>query len=103
MKEILFFGCISAENSRCDVASVLNLLGLFGTSRRLVLDDKLLQRLVEMQIPLTVCRVSNIQSKIFPDLAAHPLKRLTDAGVFVTINSDNPPMFHADVVDNICR
>ena len=101
---MLFFGCISAENSRCDVASVLNRPGLlFGTSRRLVLDHKLLQRLVEIQIPLTVYPVSKIQLKIFPNMAAHPLKRLTDAGVFVTINSDDPPTFHADVVDNICR
>ncbi len=33
-------------------------------------------------------------------MAAHPIKRLMDAGVFVTINSDDPAMFHADVVDN---
>lgn len=67
---------------------------------RSIEDDKLLQRLVEIQIPLTVCPVSNVQLKIFPNMASHPIKRLIDAGVFVTINSDDPPMFHADVVDN---
>ena len=67
---------------------------------RSIEDDKLLQRLVEIQIPLTVCPVSNVQLKIFPNMAAHPIKRLMDAGVFVTVNSDDPVMFHADVVDN---
>jgi adenosine deaminase len=67
---------------------------------RSIEDDKLLQRLVEIQIPLTVCPISNIQLKIFPNMAAHPIKRLMDAGVFVTVNSDDPPMFHADVVKN---
>jgi len=67
---------------------------------RSIEDDKLLQRLVEIQIPLTVCPVSNVQLKIFPNMAAHPVKRLMDAGVFVTVNSDDPAMFHADVVDN---
>lgn len=67
---------------------------------RSIEDNKLLQRLVEMQIPLTVCPVSNVQLKIFPNMASHPIKQLMDAGVFVTINSDDPPMFHADVVDN---
>jgi adenosine deaminase len=67
---------------------------------RSIEDDKLLERLVEIQIPLTVCPVSNIALKVFPNMAAHPIKRLMDAGVFVTVNSDDPPMFHADVVDN---
>ena len=67
---------------------------------RSIEDDKLLQRLVEIQIPLTVCPVSNVQLKIFPNMADHPIERLMDAGVFVTVNSDDPAMFHADVVDN---
>lgn len=67
---------------------------------RAIEDDKLLQHLVEIQIPLTVCPVSNVQLKVVPNMAAHPIKRLMDAGVFVTINSDDPPMFDADVVDN---
>lgn len=67
---------------------------------RSIEDDNLVQRLVEIQIPLTVCPVSNVQLKVFPNMAAHPIKRLMDAGVFVTVNSDDPPMFHADVVEN---
>ncbi len=60
---------------------------------RSIEDNKLLQRLVEMQIPLTVCPVSNVQLKIFPNMASHPIKQLMDAGVFVTINSDDPRCF----------
>jgi len=63
-------------------------------------DPLLIQRLVETQIPLTVCPLSNIALKVYPDLADHPFKRLMDAGVFVTINSDDPPMFHSNVLDN---
>lgn len=69
-------------------------------SVRSIEDNKLLQRLVEIQIPLTVCPVSNVELKIFPNMAEHPIKRLMDAGVFVTVNSDDPSMFDADVVDN---
>jgi len=45
-------------------------------------------------------RVSNIALKIFPNMADHPIKRLMDAGVFVTVNSDDPSLFHGNVVDN---
>ncbi len=67
---------------------------------RSIEDDRLVARLVQTQIALTVCPVSNIALKVFPDMAAHPIKRLYDAGVKVTINSDDPPMFHTDVVND---
>jgi adenine deaminase len=60
----------------------------------------LIERLVKTHVPLTVCPLSNIALKVYPTLADHPFKRLMDAGIFVTINSDDPPMFHSDVVDN---
>jgi adenosine deaminase len=44
--------------------------------------------------------MSNIALKVYPTLADHPFKCLMDAGVFVTLNSDDPPMFHANLVDN---
>jgi adenosine deaminase len=67
---------------------------------RSIEDEKLIARLVETQIALTVCPVSNIALKVFPDMASHPIKRLYDAGVKVTINSDDPPMFHTDVLND---
>jgi adenosine deaminase len=54
----------------------------------------------ETQTPLTVCPVSNVALKVFPDMASHPIKRLMDAGVLVVINSDDPPMFHTDVLND---
>jgi len=63
-------------------------------------DPELVKFLAEKQIPLTVCPLSNIELKVYPSLAAHPIKKLYDAGVLVTLNSDDPPMFHCDVLDN---
>ena len=63
-------------------------------------DPDLVKVLADRQIPLTVCPLSNIELKVYPNLAAHPVKRLKDAGVLVTLNSDDPPMFHCDVLDN---
>ncbi|HJW91437.1 MAG TPA: adenosine deaminase [Anaerolineales bacterium] len=63
-------------------------------------DPELVKFLAEKQIPLTVCPLSNVELKVYPNLAAHPVKRLFDAGVLVTLNSDDPPMFHCDVLDN---
>ena len=63
-------------------------------------DDRLIAHLVETQTPLTVCPVSNVALKVFPDIASHPIKRLMDAGVLVVINSDDPPMFHTDVLND---
>lgn len=63
-------------------------------------DPRLLERLVRTHIPLTTCPLSNLELKVYPNMAAHPVKRLADAGVLVTLNSDDPTMFHSDVLDN---
>lgn len=56
-------------------------------------DPALVARLAHLQVPLTVCPISNVKLKVFPDLASHNLKRLLDAGVCVTVNSDDPSYF----------
>lgn len=63
-------------------------------------DPDLVKRLAQMQIPLTVCPVSNVKLRVFPDLAAHNLKRLLKAGLRVTVNSDDPSYFLAYVNEN---
>jgi len=63
-------------------------------------DPKLVKVLAERQIPLTVCPLSNVELKVYPNLAAHPVHRLKEAGALVMLNSDDPPMFHCDVLDN---
>ncbi len=57
-------------------------------------------RLAREQIPLTVCPLSNVKLCIFPTLEAHNLKTLLDAGLKVTINSDDPAYFGGYVARN---
>jgi adenosine deaminase len=56
-------------------------------------DPRLLDHLRENAIPLEVCPTSNVRTRSVPSLAEHPLPQLVAAGVPVTINSDDPPMF----------
>lgn len=67
---------------------------------RSVEDPALVDRLVRDQVPLTVCPVSNVRLKVTPDLTTHPVRALFDAGVLVTVNSDDPSYFRASVGDN---
>ena len=63
-------------------------------------DPDLVARLVRDRIPLTVCPFSNVRLKVCDTLAEHPLKRMLDAGLAVTINSDDPAYFGGYVGDN---
>jgi aminodeoxyfutalosine deaminase len=56
-------------------------------------DPELLAHLAEHRIPLEVCPSSNIATRAVATLEEHPLRTFVDAGVVVTINSDDPPMF----------
>lgn len=60
-------------------------------------DPALLAHLAEHRIPLEVCPTSNIATRAVTDLALHPVKEMVAAGVLVTINSDDPPMFGTDL------
>ncbi|MDQ3485263.1 MAG: adenosine deaminase [Actinomycetota bacterium] len=62
-----------------------------GTSA--IHDGSLVEHLVERQIPLEVCPTSNVATRAVPALDQHPIKQLYAAGVVVTVNSDDPPMF----------
>ncbi len=65
-----------------------------GHGVRCLEDPALVEQLRARQIPLEVCPSSNVCLGVAPSLAAHPLPQLLDAGLFVTINSDDPPMFN---------
>jgi adenosine deaminase len=67
---------------------------------RCIEDARLVGRLVEEQIPLTVCPLSNVKLRVFPNLRAHNLKQLLDRGLLVTVNSDDPAYFGGYVADN---
>ena len=67
---------------------------------RSVEDERLVGRLVDEQIPLTVCPMSNVKLRVFPSLRAHNLKQMLDRGLLVTVNSDDPAYFGGYVADN---
>jgi len=60
-------------------------------------DAELLAHLAEHQIPLEVCPTSNVATRTVASLRSHPLPDLVKAGVLVTINSDDPPMFSTNL------
>lgn len=68
---------------------------------RAIEDARLVERLVEDRIPLTVCPLSNLRLHAVASLDEHPLMRLADAGVVVTINSDDPAYFGGYMADNV--
>jgi len=70
-----------------------------GHGVRAVEDPALMGYLQRMQIPLEVCLSSNICLKVFPSLAEHSLPRLMERGLYVTINSDDPPMFNTTLTN----
>ena len=84
------------------VREALDLLGVQRVDHgiRAMEDPELVRRLAEQQIPLTVCPLSNVRLHAVPDLAQHPLPALLEAGLLVTINSDDPAYFGGYVDDN---
>lgn len=80
-------------------------LDLLGAERidhgvRALEDASLVRRLAKEQIALTVCPSSNVRLGVFPSIAQHNLKQLLDAGLLVTINSDDPAYFGGYISDN---
>src|SRR5215207_9518333 len=78
--------------------SIWDALTMLGAERighgiAAVQDPALMAHLVEHDIALEVCPTSNVCTRSVPSLVEHPLPQLVEAGVTVTINSDDPPMF----------
>jgi adenosine deaminase len=63
-------------------------------------DEALMQRLVRDGVPLTVCPLSNLKLCVVSDLAQHNLPQLLEAGLKVTVNSDDPAYFGGYVNEN---
>jgi adenosine deaminase len=68
-----------------------------GHGVRAIEDRRLVDRIAREGIVLEVCPGSNLALKVFPDAAAHPLKRLIDAGCRVSVSSDDPPFFDTSI------
>ncbi|MDJ0358665.1 adenosine deaminase [Rhodococcus sp. H29-C3] len=80
-------------------------LDLLGAERidhgvRCLEDEALVNRLVEEEIPLTVCPFSNVRLKVVDTLADHPIRQMIERGLVVTVNSDDPAYFGGYVDDN---
>lgn len=60
-------------------------------------DPQLVAYVREIQLPLDVCPTSNLRTGAVPELSPHPLPAMLAAGLMVTLNSDDPPMFNTDL------
>lgn len=86
-------------------AYITEALDLLKVSRidhgvRCLEDKDLIDRLQKHQIPLTVCPLSNLKLCVFDDMRKHPLKKMLDMGLAVTINSDDPAYFSGYIEEN---
>lgn len=68
-----------------------------GHGVRAIEDPRLVERLAREGVVLECCPGSNIALSVFPSFADHPFVRLRDAGVKVTLNSDDPPFFRTTI------
>ncbi|WP_017534963.1 adenosine deaminase [Nocardiopsis alba] len=84
---------------------IWNALNHLGAERidhgiRCMDDPELITHLATTQTPLTVCPFSNVRLRAVPTLDQHPLPAMMDAGLLVTVNSDDPAYFGGYVHDN---
>lgn len=63
-------------------------------------DPKLVAKLVKDQIALTVCPLSNVKLHVVKNMKCHPLKKMLNAGLCVTVNSDDPAYFEGYAEEN---
>lgn len=70
-----------------------------GHGVRCLEDPELVEHLRNHQIPLEVCPSSNIRLGVVDSINDHPVQRLIDAGLFITVNSDDPPMFSTTLTE----
>lgn len=70
-----------------------------GHGVRSIEDPLLVRHLAEKRIPLEVCPISNVSTGSIARIEDHPLRRLFDAGVPITLNTDDPPMFGTDLLN----
>jgi adenosine deaminase len=64
-----------------------------GHGTRAVEDPSLVALLAELQVPVELCPISNLKTGVVDSLAAHPIRRFMEAGVLVSVNTDDPKMF----------
>jgi adenosine deaminase len=100
--------CVAHAGEEGPPAYIWEALDVLGVERidhgvRCLENAALVARLVADAIPLTVCPVSNVRLRVVDTLADHPLRRMLDAGLRVTVNSDDPAYFGGYAGDNLER
>jgi adenine deaminase len=99
-----FFLCAHAgeEGPPSYVWEALDVLGVarIDHGNRSLEDGALVGRLASDRVPLTMCPLSNLRLRVIDDLAHHPLRRMMDKGLVVTVNSDDPAYFGGYVSQN---
>ena len=67
---------------------------------RAIEDERLMQRIIDEQIPLTVCPLSNTKLCVFDHMSQHNILDMLERGVKVTVNSDDPAYFGGYMTEN---
>ena len=96
--------CILHAGETVGPSSIWSAIRVADTKRighgvRAIEDPELITCLRETQIPLEVCPTSNICLKVYPSLEEHSLPKLMEEGLYITINSDDPPMFNTTLTN----
>ena len=60
-------------------------------------DPELIEHLVAKQIPVEICISSNVATGCCMRMEDHPVKKMFEAGVMITLNTDDPAMFHTSL------
>ncbi|MEN0087510.1 MAG: adenosine deaminase [Pseudomonadota bacterium] len=99
------FLCVAHAGEEGPPEYVWEALDILGVDRvdhgnRALEDPALVARLVADKMPLTVCPLSNKRLQVVPDLRYHPIRKMLDAGLLVTVNSDDPSYFGGYMTEN---
>ena len=91
------------EGSAADVADTIETLHVSRIDHGVHAadDPHVVEMLVDRQIPLTICPLSNVALKVYGEMSEHSLGALLDAGVLVTVNSDDPAYFGGYINENL--
>ena len=100
--------CVAHAGEACGPESIRDAVELLGAERighglTAIRDDSVMAMLRERRIPLEVCPSSNVSTGLIVKFEDHPLPQFLDAGLVVTLNSDDPAMFGTSLVDEFER
>jgi adenosine deaminase len=97
--------CVAHAGEEGPPAYIWEALDLLHVTRidhgvRCMEDHRLVTRLRDAQVPLTVCPLSNVRLRVVERIGVHPLPAMIEAGLMVTVNSDDPAYFGGYIDDN---